>query len=264
MPGIRVFWVERSTGRTSEAAHPDVYGLLARDDGWLWLGIPDPDEQTAEQLTSSFGFHARAVHGRDGTGARAAHARLRGPRRARPAPPAARRRRPRPRPRAGPLRGAHLPRHRPRAPQPRRPPLEAMLTETEKVARRPAAGRVTPPWPVAPAGWIVATLTLRRGGVGQPDRREGRRSGEERHGPHGRQQPAPTRSGSSSSWSSWSSWPRCGACCCSGRSARAGGEPDPTPPPSGRARRTRVSAARRTRRPRGCAVRGPAPSPTVP
>ncbi len=72
MPGIRVFWVERSTGRTSEAAHPDVDGLLARDDGWLWLDIPDPDEQTAEQLTSSFGFHARAVHGRDGTGARAA------------------------------------------------------------------------------------------------------------------------------------------------------------------------------------------------
>ncbi len=61
MPGIRVFWVERSTGRTSEAAHPDVDGLLARDDGWLWLDIPDPDEQTAEQLTSSFGFHARAV-----------------------------------------------------------------------------------------------------------------------------------------------------------------------------------------------------------
>ena len=153
-----MFWVERGTGQTVELADPDVDALLARDDGWLWLDVADPDEHTAEQLTTSFGFHPRAVqaamerahvprmHGYTDHFMLLLHRPLRGD-------------------------GGHVhyleldlfvgPNYLVTVHGPRNPvvPLEAMLTETDEVARRLAAGRVKPQSPVALAGWIVATLT---------------------------------------------------------------------------------------------------------
>jgi magnesium transporter len=42
-------------------AATDVSALLARDDGFVWVDIPESDEQAARLLTEVFGFHEMAV-----------------------------------------------------------------------------------------------------------------------------------------------------------------------------------------------------------
>ncbi len=158
MPGNAVFWVERGTGLAHEVVDADVDALLARDDGWLWLDIPDPTEETAALLGTSFGFHPRAVqgamerahvprmHGYTDHFMLVLHRPLRGD-------------------------GGHVhyleldlfvgPNYLVTVHGPRNPvvPVEAMLTETQEVAAKLGTGRVKPRSPVALAGWIVATLT---------------------------------------------------------------------------------------------------------
>ena len=56
-----MFWVERDSGLAKEVVNADLDELLGRDDGWLWLDVAEPTEQTATTLTTSFGFHPRAV-----------------------------------------------------------------------------------------------------------------------------------------------------------------------------------------------------------
>jgi len=56
-----VFWVERDSGLAKEVVDADLDELLGRDDGWLWLDVAEPTEQTADLLTTSFAFHPRAV-----------------------------------------------------------------------------------------------------------------------------------------------------------------------------------------------------------
>ena len=39
----------------------DLTTLLAREDGWVWVDVPEPDEATAELLTERFGIHPKAA-----------------------------------------------------------------------------------------------------------------------------------------------------------------------------------------------------------
>jgi len=153
-----VFWVERDSGLAKEVVDADLDELLGRDDGWLWLDVPEPDEAVANTLTSSFGFHPRAIqavmerahvprmHGYPDHFMLILHRPLRGA-------------------------GGHVhyleldlfvgPNYLVTVHGPRNPvvPLSEMLTETTEVAKRLASGRVKPQSPVALTGWIVATLT---------------------------------------------------------------------------------------------------------
>ncbi len=152
-----MFWVERDSGLAKEVVDADLDELLSRDDGWLWLDIPEPTDDTAVTLTDNFGLRPRAVHAA--------------------------------------MERAHVPRmhgypdhfmvvlHRPLRGEaghvhyleldlfvgpnyvvtvhgPRNPvvPITEMLTETQEVAKRLATGRVKPGSPVALMGWIVARL----------------------------------------------------------------------------------------------------------
>jgi magnesium transporter len=153
-----VFWVERDSGLAKEVVDADLDELLARGDGWLWLDIAEPTEQTADTLTTTFSFHPRAVqavmerahvprmHGYPDHFMLVLHRPLRGE-------------------------GGHVhyleldlfvgPNYLVTAHGPRNPvvPVSAMLTETSEVATRLAAGRLTAASPVALMGAIVATLT---------------------------------------------------------------------------------------------------------
>jgi magnesium transporter len=157
VPENTVFWVERDSGLAKEVVDADLDELLSRDDGWLWLDIPEPTDDTAVTLTDNFGLRPRAVHAA--------------------------------------MERAHVPRmhgypdhfmvvlHRPLRGEaghvhyleldlfvgpnyvvtvhgPRNPvvPITEMLTETQEVAKRLATGRVKPGSPVALMGWIVARL----------------------------------------------------------------------------------------------------------
>jgi Mg2+ and Co2+ transporter CorA len=153
-----VFWVERDTGLAKEVVDADLDELLGRDDGWLWLDIPEPIDSTAATLTEKFGFHPRAVqtamerahvprmHGYPDHFMLVLHRPLRGE-------------------------GGHVhyleldlfvgPNYLLTVHGPRNPvvPLLEMLTETHDVAKKLSTGRVMPRSPVALAGWIIATLT---------------------------------------------------------------------------------------------------------
>jgi magnesium transporter len=157
VPENTVFWVERDSGLAKEVVDADLDELLSRDDGWLWLDVPEPTDDTAVTLTDNFGLRPRAVHAA--------------------------------------MERAHVPRmhgypdhfmvvlHRPLRGEaghvhyleldlfvgpnyvvtvhgPRNPvvPITEMLTETQEVAKRLATGRVKPGSPVALMGWIVARL----------------------------------------------------------------------------------------------------------
>ena len=154
-----MFWVESESGLAKEVVDPDLTELVARDDGWLWLDIPELDEPAAAQLGEVFGFHPKALrdalerahvpkmHGYPDHYFLALHRPLRGA-------------------------GGHVHYleidqfvghrylvtiHGPRNPS---VPLEAMLTETSEVQSRLASGRLRPRSPVALSGAIVSTLTL--------------------------------------------------------------------------------------------------------
>jgi magnesium transporter len=153
-----VFWVERDSGLAKEVVDADLDELLGRDDGWLWLDVPEPTEAAAATLTTSFGFHPRAIqavmerahvprmHGYPDHFMLVLHRPLRGA-------------------------GGHVhyleldlfvgPNYLVSVHGPRNPvvPLSEMLTETTEVAKRLTSGRVKPQSPVALMGWIIATLT---------------------------------------------------------------------------------------------------------
>ena len=153
-----MFWVERDSGLAKEVVDADLDELLGRDDGWLWLDVPEPNEATAATLTTTFGFHPRAIqavmerahvprmHGYPDHFMLVLHRPLRGE-------------------------GGHVhyleldlfvgPNYLVTVHGPRNPvvPLTQMLTETAEVAKRLTTGRVKPQSPVALMGWIIATLT---------------------------------------------------------------------------------------------------------
>jgi Mg2+ and Co2+ transporter CorA len=158
VPENTVFWVERDSGLAKEVVDADLDELLGRDDGWLWLDIPEPNEAAAATLTTSFDFHPRAIqavlerahvprmHGYTDHFMLILHRPLRGA-------------------------GGHVhyleldlfvgPSYLVTVHGPRNPvvPLSEMLTETNEVAKRLSSGRIKPQSPVALTGWIIATLT---------------------------------------------------------------------------------------------------------
>lgn len=153
-----VYWIERETGAARPAGMDEVTALLGRDDGWVWLDAPEPDEATATLLTGTFAIHPKAVadglarnhisrlhHYHDGLYL-ALH---------RPHPGA-----------AGHVHyleldlyigtGYLVTLHGPRNPT---VPLEAMLQETREVEGRLVAGRLRPQTPMALAYALTSALT---------------------------------------------------------------------------------------------------------
>ena len=61
VPGIGVVWVDGESGVAERVGAGDLVGLLSRDDGWVWVDVPEPDESTAELLTERFGIHPKAA-----------------------------------------------------------------------------------------------------------------------------------------------------------------------------------------------------------
>ena len=61
VPDIGVVWVDGDSGVAQRAGAADLAGLLARDDGWVWVDVPEPDESTAVLLTERFGVHPKAA-----------------------------------------------------------------------------------------------------------------------------------------------------------------------------------------------------------
>ena len=57
--GISVRFV--SEGGIQQHPVDDLGALLARDDGLVWVDIPECDEQAARVLSEVFGFHPLAI-----------------------------------------------------------------------------------------------------------------------------------------------------------------------------------------------------------
>jgi Mg2+ and Co2+ transporter CorA len=57
----RLLWVDAETRTVTRRTEEELPALLADPSGWLWLDIPEPDEQTAELLGTVFGAHPAAV-----------------------------------------------------------------------------------------------------------------------------------------------------------------------------------------------------------
>ena len=158
VPDIGVVWVDASSGVAEQAGPADLPTLLGRDDGWVWVDVPEPDESTARLLTERFGIHPKAatdalsrnhiarLHSYGDVLYLALH---------RPEPGS----------------GGHVhyleldlfvgPRFVVTLHGPRNPvvPLAAMVRETGEVAERMAAGRLRPRTPMALVYAHVAALT---------------------------------------------------------------------------------------------------------
>ncbi len=61
MPSNGVWFVDRATGAATPHAPGDLSELLDRDDGWVWLDLPEPSEADRLLLSEVFGFHARII-----------------------------------------------------------------------------------------------------------------------------------------------------------------------------------------------------------
>jgi len=57
----RLLWVDRDSGTATMRSDADLAALVADESGWLWLDVPEPDEQTAALLNEVFGAHPAAV-----------------------------------------------------------------------------------------------------------------------------------------------------------------------------------------------------------
>ncbi len=151
-----VLWVSPEAATSHELT--DLPALLARDDGFAWVDVAEPDDDTASMLSDTFGVHPRAVtamlernhvarlHTYADTLLVVLHKPLRGE--------------------AGHVHYLELdllvsPRclltvHGPRNPA---VPLTAMLAETAAVTERLLAGRLRPAGPAALHGVIVSAIT---------------------------------------------------------------------------------------------------------
>jgi Mg2+ and Co2+ transporter CorA len=59
MSAMDVVWVSEGAPKRYEAR--DLAALLRRDDGFVWVDVPDLDEETGRFLSETFGFHEMAV-----------------------------------------------------------------------------------------------------------------------------------------------------------------------------------------------------------
>ncbi|CCH76477.1 putative metal ion transport protein [Nostocoides japonicum T1-X7] len=56
-----VQWVDSGTGEARRLEESEIPDVLGRDDGWLWLDVPEPDDTVARLLTETLGIHPKAV-----------------------------------------------------------------------------------------------------------------------------------------------------------------------------------------------------------
>lgn len=56
-----MYLIDRTTGAAQPADEADLPALLARDDAWVWLDVPEPDEATGEVLRDVLRCHPKAV-----------------------------------------------------------------------------------------------------------------------------------------------------------------------------------------------------------
>ncbi len=153
-----VQWVESGTGVARPVQESEIAELLERDDGWVWLDVPEPDTVVGQLLADTFGIHPKAVedglsrnhiarlhHYRDRLYL-ALHRPLQGD--------------------AGHVHYLELdlflgPRYLVTVHGPRNPivPLEALLAETAEVQQRLLAGRLRPRTPMAMAYAVIAAVT---------------------------------------------------------------------------------------------------------
>ena len=151
-------WVDGESGVAERVGAADLAGLLARDDGWVWVDVPEPDDITAQLLTDHFGVHPKAARDALGattspgctTTATCSTSPCTGPSRAA----------------AGHVHYLELdlfvgPRFVVTLHGPRNPvvPLSAMVRETGEVAARMEAGRLRPRSPMALVYAHVSALT---------------------------------------------------------------------------------------------------------
>jgi Mg2+ and Co2+ transporter CorA len=57
----RLLWVDRASRTVTPHTDAELPALLANPDGWLWLDVPEPDEDTAILLRETFGAHPAAI-----------------------------------------------------------------------------------------------------------------------------------------------------------------------------------------------------------
>jgi len=57
----RVLWVDRDSGAAALRTLAEIPSLLQDRSGWVWIDVPEPDEDTAALLTEAFGLHPAAV-----------------------------------------------------------------------------------------------------------------------------------------------------------------------------------------------------------
>ena len=57
----RLLWVDGVAQTVTRRTEDEIPALLADPSGWLWLDIPEPDEETAALLGTLFGAHPAAV-----------------------------------------------------------------------------------------------------------------------------------------------------------------------------------------------------------
>jgi Mg2+ and Co2+ transporter CorA len=61
MAGQRVLWVDGESKAVTRRTEDELPALLADTSGWLWLDIPEPDEETSALLGGVFGAHPAAI-----------------------------------------------------------------------------------------------------------------------------------------------------------------------------------------------------------
>lgn len=58
----RARWIDRATGRASACDVDEIDERLKRDDGWVWLDVPELDDAVIGMLIDDFGLHPQAVN----------------------------------------------------------------------------------------------------------------------------------------------------------------------------------------------------------
>ena len=56
----RLLWIDRATNAGTQRELTELPALMADETGWLWLDIPEPDDEAAAVLRDVFKAHPAA------------------------------------------------------------------------------------------------------------------------------------------------------------------------------------------------------------